>query len=1116
MALTVEELQIVLSCDATTAQAVLEKMDATVKAYTQKFQGYFNTMGGKGGGSKAGSGLDNIGKNATNAAKRVKDLSDSLRDMERNEYKVGKMLSNSDISSKINENMKSWANKDMYKNAAKEVEELYNEMFGSSPGKTNGKTNIADWIPGGGGEQLFNLADTISTRLQNSVGGVDSMPDTLKYKIESVIQTINELGDAYQKALDANGAEDKGTIALQKKFETAVFAADGYIRKLDQIAYKEQEAEQASMDVGDAPSRFQRILGLISSIRSAASSAGSSIKKAFSHTLLGRFTKQLGRTMMRMAAMKLIRGIIQGVKEGLEMLANAGGTAGQAMNSIKASTNAVKAALGVALMPVVKALAPIFYQLAGAVAAAANMVARFFAILTGQSSYTTAVIADNMDNVSSSVGGAGSAVKGMLADFDELNVLTKNSGGGGGGGANSGYASFADEQLEGASGGLAERLRNAFLGQDWETLGTELGNAINSIFSEERFAEIGANIGEKINALFTTTYWTLNSINFQNIGGSIATFLNNALSNIDFSKLGGIVATKFTALPEIIIGAINKLDFGTVGKSIGDFLKGAIQHFKEFYANVDWGETAWNLIKGLIDAIVGLDIPGIAADLLSFAGTIIGAVIDGLGTLLLDIADVLTDPNTWKLVKAWLQDLPTVIKNYAIKAANALVKPIVDKLNDLIDKYNNSWFGEHFGKIDPISFELIPEIPEEEVHKNLNKAKAEIEAESKANPATVSVGTKGTEEAKKNVEGVGAAAKAIDRTYKSTVSTSGTVAARENLTMVSRAGDGVVKTVTTKVGTSGAVASKGHIENVKTAAASINKTFTSKVLTDGTVKAKDNIGAVKKVADGVNKTFKPNFTTSGVVASKNNIDSLKKSADATNKTFKPNFTTSGVVASKNNINSVKKAADAAGKTFTTKIATDGTSTSKDNIGKVKTAADGVTKTFTAKITTSGVDTAKKAVKGFSDDLSGLDDVSVKVTATLSGGAELKKAIQNTLSGFSVKVTYKDPAGTNKAAGKLLYDSTLMASGGIAYGLTHAIIGEYAGAKNNPEVVAPLNKLQGILERSNTGGNKDTMTREQANTMIGLLKELTKKETVVRPSVELGQVVDRSLKAYART
>jgi len=37
-----------------------------------------------------------------------------------------------------------------------------------------------------------------------------------------------------------------------------------------------------------------------------------------------------------------------------------------------------------------------------------------------------------------------------------------------------------------------------------------------------------------------------------------------------------------------------------------------------------------------------------------------------------------------------------------------------------------------------------------------------------------------------------------------------------------------------------------------------------------------------------------------------------------------------------------------------------------------------------------------------------------------------------------------------------------ASGGIAYGPTLGLFGEYAGASNNPEVVAPLDKLQGII------------------------------------------------------
>jgi hypothetical protein len=49
------------------------------------------------------------------------------------------------------------------------------------------------------------------------------------------------------------------------------------------------------------------------------------------------------------------------------------------------------------------------------------------------------------------------------------------------------------------------------------------------------------------------------------------------------------------------------------------------------------------------------------------------------------------------------------------------------------------------------------------------------------------------------------------------------------------------------------------------------------------------------------------------------------------------------------------------------------------------------------------------------------------------------------------------------------ETTGFAAGGIVYGPTNALIGEYSGASNNPEVVAPLDKLQGILMRSMGGG-----------------------------------------------
>ena len=48
----------------------------------------------------------------------------------------------------------------------------------------------------------------------------------------------------------------------------------------------------------------------------------------------------------------------------------------------------------------------------------------------------------------------------------------------------------------------------------------------------------------------------------------------------------------------------------------------------------------------------------------------------------------------------------------------------------------------------------------------------------------------------------------------------------------------------------------------------------------------------------------------------------------------------------------------------------------------------------------------------------------------------------------------------------------MAEGGIAFGPTNAVVGEYSGAKNNPEVVAPLSKLKGML--GDIGGGKSSI------------------------------------------
>jgi hypothetical protein len=48
--------------------------------------------------------------------------------------------------------------------------------------------------------------------------------------------------------------------------------------------------------------------------------------------------------------------------------------------------------------------------------------------------------------------------------------------------------------------------------------------------------------------------------------------------------------------------------------------------------------------------------------------------------------------------------------------------------------------------------------------------------------------------------------------------------------------------------------------------------------------------------------------------------------------------------------------------------------------------------------------------------------------------------------------------------------TAFANGGIVSGPVNALVGEYPGAKSNPEVIAPLNKLKNIIGEQGGGGN----------------------------------------------
>jgi hypothetical protein len=66
-----------------------------------------------------------------------------------------------------------------------------------------------------------------------------------------------------------------------------------------------------------------------------------------------------------------------------------------------------------------------------------------------------------------------------------------------------------------------------------------------------------------------------------------------------------------------------------------------------------------------------------------------------------------------------------------------------------------------------------------------------------------------------------------------------------------------------------------------------------------------------------------------------------------------------------------------------------------------------------------------------------------------------------------------------------------AAGGIVSGPTMGIMGEYAGARSNPEVIAPLNKLQGMLDTGGGGGAFSLETKVSGQDLLLVLQRAEK-------------------------
>ena len=128
-----------------------------------------------------------------------------------------------------------------------------------------------------------------------------------------------------------------------------------------------------------------------------------------------------------------------------------------------------------------------------------------------------------------------------------------------------------------------------------------------------------------------------------------------------------------------------------------------------------------------------------------------------------------------------------------------------------------------------------------------------------------------------------------------------------------------------------------------------------------------------------------------------------------------------------------------------------------------------------------------------------EEIAASVTTMAAVKAEAMAYRELAASEFMAAHAYIPFAGAGIAAGFIGMMQGLVASvavtpfanGGIVYGPTLALMGEYSGAKNNPEVIAPLNKLKSLIGNNGGGGGGIYELRVRARDLVAVLANETR-------------------------
>ena len=491
-------------------------------------------------------------------------------------------------------------------------------------------------------------------KVQNEIQKVKKQYEELVKSIQLKSQTISFYGASSdfkkkQAELAALREDYQRLINKQKEMSILRFDSKGFT---DGLAKLQGFVSKTSNTLGRINKKInefgRKLLSLVAPTQKArAALRGLDITNASLAKSLLRTTKMLKLMIVRMA----LRGVIDGVKTGMQNLAMYSDETNASLSLLMNSLNQLKNSFAAAVAPILNAFAPALNKIIQLCIKAVNAINQVISALLGNGTWIRAK--KLTDNYRDSIGGAASEAKELnkqLQGFDKLNNLTTSKSGGGGGGASTTAPEdmFETVDIEDKWKDLADKIKSIlskifdplkeawkragdFVMKSWKFALEEVWKLIKTIAKDflevwneeatiqilENILHIIGDIGQVIGYLAQgfREAWEENDTGLhilQNIRDIIGVIVENILhaanvtvewaKNLDFSPL----LTKIEEWTESLVPVIDSLSgivtdfYETVLLPLAKWtleqgLPDLLQVFIDFNEKVDWEKLRTNL-----------------------------------------------------------------------------------------------------------------------------------------------------------------------------------------------------------------------------------------------------------------------------------------------------------------------------------------------------------------------------------------------------------------------------------------------------------------------------------------------------------------------------------------